>query len=195
MSSTWRDIVEHCRDDWGKPGTYAVPYTECGDYVGSLYYKANAKVILEECGLVTYEAGGMYRTDWVETSREYVLDAIRVCRQTGRNPREIVEQLRHLLECLDASSGYPVLDESVWSELEFEALGETLDDLRRYMPMDRDLSESARDRWDAMSEAEQAAAHDKAAEYILEQSLYTPEYNYVYVSESDYLDGLGLGNA
>ena len=195
MSSTWRHIVDQCDKGWREPGTYFVPHTSCGDYVGSLVERANAKVILDECGLVTYEAGDMFRTDWVETSREYVLDAIRVCRQTGRNPREIIEQLRQLAEFLDALSEYPVLSEEEWSQLELEALSETLEDMRRYTPMDRDLSASARDRWDSLNEDEQAAAHDKAAEYILEQSLYTPEHNSVFVAESDYLDGLGLGNA
>ena len=181
MSSTWRRVVESCRTGWGRGGTYMVPHTECGDYIGDLVYRANANILLDECGLVVYSGAGGYGAEWAETSRAYVIDAIRDARWLGKDPREVVAQLRHLVECIDSMEDYPVLSEDEWSRIEWDALCHAFDELERWvMP----------DDWGELPEDAQMKALEMARQSILDAGRYTPEQRYIYINEDDWREAL-----
>lgn len=168
-----------------------IPYTECGDYVGDLAYRANANILLDECGLVVYSGAGGYGSEWAETSRAYVVDAIRDARWLGKDPREVVAQLRHLVECLDSLEEYPVLCEDEWSRIELDALCEAFGELERWdMP----------DDWGELPEDVQTKALEMARQSILDAGRYTPEHRSIYINEDDWREALAdarkaLGNA
>ena len=100
---------------------------------------------------------------------------------TGEDVREVVAQLRHLVECLDSLEDYPVLSEDEWSRIEWDALCNAFDELERWdMP----------DDWGELPEDVQTKALEMGRQSILDAGRYTPEHCSIYISEDDWREAL-----
>jgi hypothetical protein len=93
-----------------------IPYTVSGDYVGSLYERANCQGLREDYPGVFVTVYSSYRTDWLVARADTVLD----------------DDETDLPGVLAALLDYPVYDDERASMLEQELISEAWDDWAQY---------------------------------------------------------------
>lgn len=111
---------------------FYIRYSLSGDYVGSFVERSNCAVLIEDVApSILYEMGFSYGA--TAAGFEILLDdegefaSADSDGQTEWPASEFIE----LVEALDAMEDYPALDESLWSEMEREALDEAWAKCRR----------------------------------------------------------------
>jgi hypothetical protein len=100
--------LEKSREDWNGDFNYEIPYAGFSDYSGCMVERANSRTLEETYSFVTLDTAGMGTVYTVIRSQD-VLDAI------------FSEDFPEFMEAVDSLSDYPVLDESLMSEMEMEA--------------------------------------------------------------------------